>query len=117
MTIASGHLEISRRFVRRAEDELQQGDSLQASEKAWGAAARALKAVAEQRGWGHGRHRDLFPVVERMIDETGQSELRLLFQSANVLHANFYEHWLSERMVRDGIGDVRQLLDILDPVV
>ena len=50
-------------------------------------------------------------------DEAGQSELRLLFQSANVVHANFYENWLSERMVRDGMGDVRQLLGILDPVV
>ena len=117
MTIADDHLGISRRFIRQAEDELRQGDSLQASEKAWGAAAHALKAIAERRGWRHGRHRDLFPVVDRMIDETGQSELRLLFQSANVLHANFYENWLSERMVRDGIGDVKQLLDILDPVI
>ena len=117
MTIGNGHLEISRPFMRQAEGELRQGDSLQASEKAWGAATHALRAVAEQRGWSHGRHRDLFPVVGRTIDEMGQSELRLLFQSANVLHPNCYENWLSERMVRDGIGDVRQLLDILDPVV
>ena len=85
MTVVNDHLEISRQFMRQAEGELRQGDSLQASEKAWGAAAGALKAVAEQRGWSHGRHRGLFPVVERMV--------------------------------RDGIGDVRQLLDILDLVV
>ncbi len=32
-----------------------------------------------------------------------------------VKHDNSVYSW-SERMVRDGIGDVKQLLDILDPV-
>ncbi len=54
---------LSRRFVRQAQEEFDKGDRLQASEKAWGAAAHAVKAVAASRGWNHNSHRLLFDVV------------------------------------------------------
>ena len=38
------------RFLGHAEEELAKGHRLQASEKAWGAVAQQLKAIAEQRG-------------------------------------------------------------------
>ena len=44
---------LSRRLVRQAQEEFDTGDRLQASEKAWGAAAHAVKAIAESRGWNH----------------------------------------------------------------
>ncbi len=44
------HTEISRRFLRQAKQELNEGDQLQASEKTWGALAHALKAIAQSRG-------------------------------------------------------------------
>ena len=47
------HIAISRRFIDHARDELDRGNRLQASEKIWGAAAHALKAIAIQRGWNH----------------------------------------------------------------
>ena len=51
------YLSISRRYLRQAEEELhQKGDTLQASEKIWGAAALALKSVAALRGWNHKSH-------------------------------------------------------------
>ena len=37
------HLRISRQFLCQAQEEFAQGDKLQASEKAWGAAAHAVK--------------------------------------------------------------------------
>ena len=42
---------VSRNFLRQARDELAREDLLQASNKAWGAAAYAIKAVAEKRRW------------------------------------------------------------------
>ena len=114
MTLIGEHAEISRRLIRQADDEFQKGDSLQASEKAWGAAAHALKSIAEERGWRHGRHRDLFPVVKRIAEETGQPEIRALFNTANILHANFYENWLPEDMVESNIADVKDLLSRLE---
>ena len=57
---------LSRRFVRQAQEEFDKGDRLQASEKAWGAAAHAVKAVAASRGWNHNSHRLLFDIVDQV---------------------------------------------------
>ena len=114
MTLIGEHAEISRRLIQQADDEFRKGDTLQASEKAWGAAAHALKSIAEEGGWRHGRHRDLFPVVKRIAEDTGQPEISLMFDAANTLHANFYENWLPDDMVEDKIADVKDLLSRLE---
>ena len=114
MTLATHHLEISRQFIRQAQEELASGDPLQASEKAWGATARALKAVAEREGLRHQSHRDLIQAISYFVNLTGQQDLRRGFQVAESLHANFYESWMSEEMVRDSISDVIQLVTRLE---
>ncbi len=111
------HLRISRQFLCQAEGEFAQGDRLQASEKAWGAAAHAVKAVAQHRGWQHDGHRYLFDAVDRIYRETEDAELRDLFRIANSLHTNFYENWQSEDLVQDGIKRVEVLLKRLEPLV
>ena len=78
------HTEVSRQFIEDAEKYLVQGDLLQASEKAWGAAARKVKAIAEDRGWEHKRHGHLFAVIGNIVADTGQTDLRRLFREANV---------------------------------
>ena len=45
--------EPSQAFLGKAREELEAGDLEQASEKAWGAAAVMVKAVAEARGGGY----------------------------------------------------------------
>ena len=49
--------------MQQADEELGRGDYLQASEKAWGAAVRAVKSVAERRGWEHDSHRHMFVIT------------------------------------------------------
>ena len=44
------HVQLSRWFLEHARIEIANGNRLQASEKIWGAAAHALKAIAIQRG-------------------------------------------------------------------
>ena len=90
------HVRISRQFMRQAEEEFAKGDKLQASEKAWGAAAHAVKAVAQQRGWQHDGHRYLFEAIDRIYRETNDSQIRGLFSTANSLHMNFYENWQTD---------------------
>ena len=107
---AAKHLDVSNRFIRQAREELAAGDRLQASEKAWGAAAHAVKAAAEQRGWQHNSHVRLFGIVSRIADEAGDPELRDLFSTANSLHQNFYEDWQDEKFVQRGIERVRLLV-------
>lgn len=103
--------------MRQADEEFAKGDRLQASEKAWGAAAHAVKAVAQQRGWRHDGHRYLFDTIDGIYRETGDPELRDLFGRANSLHMNFYEDWQSNEHVQDGIERVKVLLEKLKPLV
>ena len=75
--------EQSRVFLEQAFRELQEGDLYQASEKGWGASSQMVKAVAEERGWDHTRHRDLFSAVFRLRRETGDRDISRLFEPAN----------------------------------
>lgn len=110
------HLRISRQFMRQAHAEFAKGDRLQASEKAWGAAAHAVKAVAQQRGWQHDGHRYLFAAVDKIFRETKDPQIRSLFRTANSLHMNFYENWQSAEFVQDGIQQIEVLLKKLEPL-
>lgn len=96
----------SQQLLAKARQALSEGDLIQTSEKAWGAAAQAVKAVAERRGWPHQSHRDLFHALGRLATETGDPELNRLFHTANSLHTNFYENWMPEEQVRGGLEDV-----------
>ena len=116
MTILESHADVSRRFIEQADAEFSQGDYLQASEKAWGAVARAVKAIAETRGWPHDGHRELFRCARLMSEETGQPEIRELFSVANSLHTNFYERWMDPETVEGNIESVKRLLDKLEAV-
>lgn len=116
MATTAFHTDTSRRFIEQAEDELRRGDRLQASEKAWGAAAHAVKSIAEREGWRHDEHSDLFRAVDNIVNRTGDPEIRNLFSVANSLHQNFYEGWFSDPFIASNIEDVKRLLDKLDRV-
>lgn len=107
----------SRELLRKAREALAQDDLIQASEKGWGAAAQAVKAVAERRGWPHNGHRQLFEVVRRAVEQTDDQRIRELFLTANALHTNFYENWLTREDVEVGLERVQELLDRLEPLL
>ena len=100
----------SERFLTQARQELADGDLAQASEKGWGAATQMLKAVAEQRGWEHQRYRHYHGAASRIRTETGDGEIRRLFDSVSALHENFYENDMAANDVAERIGDVAVLL-------
>ena len=56
MTTAEQYRSTSTLLFDLAMVKLEAGDLLQASEKLWGAAAQALKSVAERRGLKHDAH-------------------------------------------------------------
>ena len=100
----------------RAEDYLRQGDLKQASEKSWGAAACALKAIAEQRGWHHQSHSLLFDISGQVAEELDRPYLRDMFQSAKAMHQNFYEDWEPEEGVEYAVAKVKEYLSELESV-
>ena len=104
----------SRAFLSKAREQLEAGDLEQASEKAWGAAAVIVKAVAEARGLEHEKHGHLFGVVRVLAGETSDRELRGLFHVANGLHSNFYENWLDTDDVVEGLEDVERFVEKIE---
>ena len=98
-------------LLEQAFAELSAGDLRQASEKGWGAAAIAVKAVAEWRGWEHGSHDDLFAAVDRLARELPEAGLFADFQVAASLHQNYYEGWQTADMVEHGLGQARQFVE------
>ena len=107
----------SEHFLAQAGNELAAGDLPQASEKGWGAATQILKAIAEQRGWEHNRHRHYLSITSRLRAETGDGDIRRLFASASQLHENFYENEMLAEDVADGLADVKALIDKLLPLL
>ena len=76
-----------------------------------------LKAVAEQRGWEHSRHRHHLVTVSRLRAETGAGDIRRLFGVANLLHENFYENTMSAEDIAESLEDVQALLDRLETLL
>ena len=102
--------DISAEYLDHAHALLAEGDLKQSSEKAWGAAAVLVKAVAEERGWRHEALRDLWRALHRLADETEDEDMRRQFGLGGALHTNYYEHWLDERSVEGYLEEVEQLV-------
>ena len=104
----------SQELMQQARDEFAQGDFRQASEKAWGAAAQGVKALAEERDWNHDSHGLLFDVIGQINDEGRGRQVRARFRAAHELHINFYENWLEDYEVAENIDTVAALLPELE---
>ena len=100
-------------LLEEAEAEFEKGDFVQASEKSWGAAAQYLKALATERDWGHDTHGHLGVVADRLAEETGNEEVGDLFDTAQALHANFYQASRSEAWLRRALNGMRRYVNIL----
>ncbi len=102
--------DLSTDYLYKARLHFGEGDLGQASEKGWGAAGTALKAVAEERGWDHHRHWQLHRCLRGLMDESGDEELSELFGHAEKLHANFYEQFMPAHEVERYLGHVDRLV-------
>ena len=90
--IANRHEELSRRLIQQANYELdQKGDRVQACEKASGAVAQAVKAIAEDRQWRHGSHNLRRTIISLLGEEFSSPDLISMQDAADRLHENFYE--------------------------
>ena len=109
--------EQSQVYLAQAREELANNDIAQASEKAWGATAQMLKAIAQQRGWRHKSHRYLYEVIRRLRRETGDPELTRLFNQASGLHSNFYENLYEAEDLEDLLPEIERLVDRLEALL
>ncbi len=74
--VAQTYQTASRHLLTQAREELAAGDTRQASQKGWAAAAQIVKSVAVRRGWAHHDHAALYNVISRLASETGDDDIR-----------------------------------------
>ena len=110
------HVAMSHRFIEHARDELSRDNRLQASEKVWGAAAHALKAIAIQRGWRHRAHVNVVDIGEHLAKEFDRDDFNSHVNTADSMHKNFYENDRSAAAILWAINDVEKFVAKLDDV-
>ncbi len=114
-TTVDYHAERSWHFLELVDDEVQRGELEEASNKLWGAAAHAIKAIAERRGWPYGAHRDLEDAVMRLVDDEGAPTiLHTYYSSANWFHSRFYGGPPSESVIRNGKQNMADFIRLLE---
>ena len=108
---------MSRRFILQARKELEQGNRLQAGEKAWGAVAQHLKIIGEYRGWKHTTHRQLESIGRQVRAEYPEYVTQRFADSlwdAYRGHDNFYENQLDIGEVEDAVEGAERALPVLE---
>ena len=90
------HIRTAREFLVKSDGYFTEGDVLQGSEKLWGAAAHAVMAVSQHRGWKYGSHYNLQENVKRIADERGDRVLYSDFGVAGKFHGNFYHEFMND---------------------
>lgn len=109
--------DLSADYLRKARLHFDEGDLTQASEKGWGAASTAVQACAEERGWDHHRHWHHRINLRQLVEEVGDEEIYALFPSAESLHANFYENFMSAVDIGKQLDNVERLVGRLRELI
>ena len=104
----------ARRLLAQAHYELhKKGDRLQASDKAAGAVAHAVKAIGCDRQWRHDSHNLRRQIVNLLAAEFGQPELSNLQAFADRMRDNFHTDRLYERELSDYLSRITAGMEIL----
>ncbi len=107
---AHAYIEAAQALIEQAREEIRIGNARQAAEKAWGAAALAVKAYA---AWRDGRrltsHGELWEYKRVMERELGE----WVYDSWNAgqsMHVCFYEGWCDEKDVENALERIQRLV-------
>ena len=101
------------RLLRHAEEMLEKGDRLQASEKIWGAVAHGVKQIARRRKWPNHAHEDLQDIARYLSEKEKTPHLYTLFKAVEHYHRNFYADTRRIPDIRTGKREADELVDLL----
>ena len=109
---------MSRRFIRQARKEQQEGDRTQAGEKAWGAIAQLVKAIGDTRGWDHGSHKQVEDIGRHLVKEYDDARIGTGLADAYFRgHKNFYENTETDEEIEVVIESVEVALPLLENIL
>ena len=100
------YADLSRLKLHQAQQELDQGDTAQASEKAYGALTNAAKACGELRGWNHYNHHRTGLILTQLSQENNAPDLVVADMACSAQHSNYFEHQYDSTEVQIGIDIV-----------
>ena len=109
--IQEEHVQTARDFLVKSDTYFAEGDALQGSEKMWGAAAHAVMAIAQQRGWQYGSHKAMIRAVSRIAEACEDRALRLEFSLAEQFHANYYYGFMEDFQIENNRPIVREFVE------
>ena len=104
---------LSRWLLKHAQEQLERGDTIQASEKAYGAMSHAVNSCGELRGWNHYNHHRVGLILDQLREEWDAPELSAGYLVLKALHDNFFEYEISTLQVQAGIGVATEMLEKL----
>ena len=116
--------QVTQAFFDAADQHFADEEPLLAYDNLWNAAAHALTAVSDARGWPAGDLQDLRTNAERLASEASDHHLRHQFAVAQQFRARFNEgfverHQLADycRLMREFVDRMLALLDAYGQVV
>ena len=101
------HRQAASKFLLEADEFFEKGDDLQGAEKMWGAAAHAVIAVCQQRGWRHRSHRAMSEALRLLGNELksqGDDHGATILDSGFVVASNYHIHFYHRDMDENGGG-------------
>ena len=101
-------------LLRDARRELENGNRIEASEKAWEAIEHALKAVAARRGWKYDNQMDASPIVKRLEAEMDGDRLYLMFNAARYVCNNYLIDAIPMEALYDWLDDTDEFIAMLN---
>ena len=110
----TSHRTHSLRLLAHAQERIDAGDRLQASEKIWGAVAHKLQEIAKRRGWGWSSHDGFRRLANHLRKASGDPDLMTRFNAAEAFHVNFYQDARDLDELQDGLDNAKALVGLLE---
>ena len=107
------HARLARQLLEDARREIAAGDTVQGSEKLWGATSQALKAYCESQGLSHGKYAHRRNAVFELAERLDNPFVRSTFGVAESCHSNFYNDWMEQEHLDGYLPDIETLVNII----
>ena len=111
MTLTQHTAQAAQAFFDAADQHFEDEEPLLAYDNLWNAAAHALTAVAEARGWPTGEPQDLKTASDRLANEASDHHLRHQFAVAQQFRARFNNGFVERHQLADYCRLMREFVD------
>ena len=112
-SLTEKHTRLAYRLLADAEHEIAAGDTVQGSEKLWGATSQALKAYCASHGLPHDKYGHRRQAVLELAISQSDPSIRLAFNTARACHANFYNDWMEQEDLDSSMPDIQHLVETI----